>query len=305
MSAETRRFGPYTVQLERLDKVLYPEAEITKRDVVGYYEAVAGALLAHLQDRPLTLRRFPDGIGEEGFYQKQVPDYFPGWISRVDVPLADGGRQEQITAGNAATLAYLAGQAALELHPWLSRTQALDTPDQIVFDLDPGEERGFEDVRSAALHLRELLECLEMKPRVMVTGSSGAHLRVPLRAGSGFDEVRAFARRVVDHLAALHPDDLTVEARKNARKGRLYLDVARNARGQTAVTPYSLRALPGAPVAVPLEWDEFRRTESARSYTLASVPRRLEKRGDPWKGMGREARSLDRAREAGRSILEE
>jgi bifunctional non-homologous end joining protein LigD len=304
MSGETRRFGPYTVELERLDKVLYPDAGITKREVVDYYQAVADPLLAHLEDRPLTLRRFPDGIAEEGFYQKQAPDYIPGWIARVEVPLAEGGSQEQITAGNAATLAYLAGQAALELHPWLSRSPELDSPDQIVFDLDPGEDRDFGDVRTAALRLRELLVSLEMKPRVMVTGSSGAHVRVPLRAGPGFDEVRAFARRVVEHLAARHPDDLTVESRKKDRKGRLYLDVARNARGQTAVAPYSLRALPGAPVALPLEWDEFRNTRDARAHTLASVPRRLEERGDPWKGVGREARSLDRALEAARGVLE-
>jgi bifunctional non-homologous end joining protein LigD len=304
VSGETRRFGPYTVELERLDKVLFPEAGITKGEVVDYYQAVADPLLAHLKDRPVTLRRFPDGIGEEGFYQKQAPDYFPGWISRVHVPLAAGGSQEQITVGNGATLAYLAGQGALELHPWLSRKPKLDLPDQIVFDLDPGEGRDFRDVRTVALQLRELLESLEMKPRVMVTGSSGAHVRVPLRAGPGFDEVRAFARRVVEHLVARHPDDLTVEPRKSRREGRLYLDVARNARGQTAVAPYSLRALPGAPVALPLEWDEFRHTADARAHALASVPERLERRGDPWKGMGQEARSLDRALEAARGVLE-
>ena len=301
--SERRAFGPHVVELSSLDKEFFPEAGITKGDVLDHYQAVADVLLPHLEGRPLTLQRFPDGIGEEGFYQKQAPDHAPGWIRRVVVPLADGGSQEQLTAGNRASLAWLAQQGTVTLHPWLSRVPELEHPDVMIFDLDPAEGGGFDQVRTAALRLKEVLESLELAPFVMVTGSSGAHVRVPLRRGPGFDEVRAFARRVTEHLAGRHPDELTVEVRKAKRKGRLYLDVARNARGQTAVAPYSLRALPGAPVAVPLEWDAFRRTRHARGHTLASVPGRLEERGDPWKGMARRARGLGGARERAERML--
>lgn len=301
----TRRFGPYTVELDNLDKVLFPEAGITKGQVVDHYEGVADAILPHLVGRPLTLQRFPDGIDEDGFYQKKVPDYFPGWINRVSVPLAEGGTQEQITAENTGTLVFLAQQGTLTLHPWLSRNADLNQPDRMIFDLDPGEGGGFGEVRSAGLLLKELLESVGLSPHVMITGSSGAHLWVPLRRGPDFDTVRDFARRVVAHLAGAHPDDLTVEARKAKRKGRLYLDVGRNALGQTAVAPYSLRPLPGAPVATPLTWDEFRRTRGPRRHTLTSIRSRLEETGDPWSGMGRRSRKLDGARKKAERILEE
>ncbi len=289
----TRRFGPYTVELDRLDKVLYPDARITKGEVIDYYEAVADPLLRHVDHRPLTLQRFPDGIGAEGFYQKRVPDHAPGWVERVSVPLADGDSQEQMVAGNVATLVYLAGQGTLTLHPWLSRAPELERPDTMIFDLDPPDSGDFGAVREAGLRLREVLDALGLTAGVMTTGSSGAHVRIPLRRGPDFDTVRRFARRIADHLAARFPDRVTTAARKAKRGERLYLDVGRNARGQTAVAPYSLRARPGAPVATPLTWDEFRRTRDARSHTLRSVPGRLEDRGDPWSGMGRSAHALD------------
>jgi len=290
---ETRRFGPYTVEVDRLDKVLYPEAGITKRDVIEYYEAVAEDLLRHVDHRPLTLQRFPDGIGKDGFYQKQVPDHVPDWVERVSVPLADGGSQEQMVAGNAATLVYLADQATLTLHPWLSRAPELERPDTLIFDLDPPDPGDFGAVRETGLRLKEVLDALGLQAFVMTTGSSGAHVRVPLRRGPDFDAVRGFARRIAEHLADRFPDRVTTAARKAKRGERLYLDVGRNARGQTAVAPYSLRARPGAPVATPLTWDEFRRTRDARSHTLGSVPGRLKDQGDPWSGMGRSAHGLD------------
>lgn len=299
----TRRFGPYQVELDNLDKVLFPDTWITKGEVVDHYEGVAPWILPHLEGRPLTLQRFPDGIGEEGFYQKSVPDHFPDWVSRVEVPLAEGGRQEQVTAENTATLVYLAQQGTLTLHPWLSRAPSLLQPDRMVVDLDPGEGGDFSQVRSAALRLKDLLDAVGLPPLVMLTGSSGAHLVTPLRVGPDFDQVRKLARRLVEHLVEEQPEELTVAPRKVERRGRLYLDVARNARGQTAVAPYALRALPGAPVATPLTWEEFRRTRDPRRHTLTSIRHRLEETGDPWKGVGRRARSLDRARREADRLL--
>lgn len=292
-----RRYGSREVELTNLDKVFYPDAGFTKGDVVDYYDGVAEHLLPHARGRPLTLQRFPDGIGGEGFYQKAVPDHFPPWVERVEVPLKEGGSQDQVTAGDRATLAYLAQQGTLTLHAWTSRAPEVLRPDRMVFDLDPGESEGFEAVRRGAAELRELLEEVGLTPFVMLTGSKGAHLRVPLRRGPGFDRVRAFARQVADHLASRDPGRYTTEVRKEKRRGRLFLDVARNAHGQTAVVPYSLRALPGAPVAAPLDWDEVASVEGPRRWTLTSVRRRLAQRDDPWKGMGRRAAGLERAEE--------
>jgi bifunctional non-homologous end joining protein LigD len=203
-----------------------------------------------------------------------------------------------VVADSVATLAFLVQQGVITLHPWTSRDPELEHPDLVVFDLDPGDEEGFEGVRGAAQDLRALLGELGMTPFVMLTGSDGAHVRVPVRRGPSFDDVRTFARQVTEILARRSPERYTTAVRKEKREGRLFLDVARNALGQTAVAPYSLRARPGAPVAAPLEWDELGTVEGPRRWTLASVPRRLAQRSDPWKGMGRHAVSLEGAVEA-------
>ena len=292
---ETRTYGRREVELGNLDKPFFPREGITKGDVLAYHEKLAEPLLRHLADRPLTLQRFPDGIEEEGFYQKRVPDHFPEWVRRVDVPLKDGGTQEQVVADSMATLAFLVQQGVVTLHPWTSRVPELEHPDLMIFDLDPGDREGFGGVRAAAGELRQLLKELGLTPFLMLTGSDGAHVRVPLRRGPGFEEVRAFARRITEYLVQGSPDRYTTAVRKEKREGRLFLDVARNAPGQTAVAPYSLRARPGAPVATPLEWDELGKVEGPRRWTLASVPRRMAHRPDPWKAMGRHAADLDAA----------
>jgi len=301
----TRRFGPYSVTLEREEKVLFPGEEITKGALIRYYDDVANVILPHLRDRPLTLQRFPDGIEKEGFYQKEAPDYFPDWISRAPVPLAGEGSQEQVLAGNRATLVYLANQATITPHVWLSRLDEPDTPDRMVFDLDPAGD-DFTLVRAAARALNRILDAVGLTPFFMTTGSDGGHVWVPLRRKTGFDEVRAFARTVAECLAQANPERFTTRPRKGARKGRLYLDVGRNARGQTAVAPYAVRARPGAPVATPLAWEELdRKGLDSRTFNLRSIPRRLGQQPDPWKGMGRRAGSLSRARERWKELDEE
>lgn len=291
------RIDCHEIELSNPDKVLFPDAGITKGDLVDYYESVADAMLPHLRRRALVLQRFPDGIVGEGFYQKQAGDYFPSWIQTTRVSKADGSQQDLVVCDKRATLAYLANQACITLHAWLCRKDRPDHPDQLVVDLDPpGED--FAAVRSAARWLRALLEQeLELPTFVKVTGSRGLHVAVPLDRSEGFDAVRGFARDVSSLLAARHPDALTTEQRKSKRRGRLYLDVGRNAYAQTAVAPYAVRAKPGAPVAAPIDWDELD-TDGlhARTFTVRNVLRRLGQRDDPWKGISRRARSLKRAR---------
>ena len=294
----TVRIGSRTFEVTHPDKVYFPDAGFTKDDVLGYYRAVAPHFLRHAAGRPLTLQRFPDGIGAEGFYQKKAPDAFPDWIPRVEVPLADGSTQTQVTVHGEVDLAFLVQQGTITFHAWTSRADALERPDRMVFDLDPAEGAGFDTVRDTARRLRDEMEGVGLASYPMVTGSSGMHVLVPLRSGPNFGTVRGFARRVADALAGAHPDELTTEVRKEKRRGRLFLDVARNAAGQTAVAPYSLRARSGAPAATPLSWDELGRVPGSDRYTLPAALRRLAQADDPWKGRGRRAASLERAMEA-------
>jgi len=283
------------VEVQREEKVLFPDSGITKGHLMEYYLEVAQAILPHLDARPLTLERYPDGIGEDGFYQKTVPDYFPDWIPRVRVPLADGGSQQQVVASNSATLTYLVNQGTTTFHRWPSRRGELLSPDRLVFDLDPSGT-DFGPVRRVARSLRNLLERLGLRPFLMSTGSTGVHIVAPIRKGPSFDQAKDFAEKAAEHLARKNPDQVTTHVRKNQRRGRLFLDVARNAHGQTSVAPYSARASSGAPVATPLNWDELDNREvTSRSHTIHSVPRRLTQKADPWKGMGRFATDLRKA----------
>jgi bifunctional non-homologous end joining protein LigD len=190
---------------------------------------------------------------------------------------------------------YLANQAAITLHGWLSRLPEPERPDRLIFDLDPPDE-DFEPVRKAADQVRGLMEVVGLSPHVMTTGSRGLHVVAPIRPEHPFDHVREFAAEMAGALAHAHSGQLTTEQRRDKRGGRLYLDVMRNAYGQTAVLPYSVRARPGAPVATPLDWDELTRTEiGPRSYTLENVLRRLGQKPDPWADIARHAAGIDRA----------
>ncbi|NHA14665.1 non-homologous end-joining DNA ligase [Thioalkalivibrio sp. XN279] len=292
-------FGAYSFETSNTDKVLFPDAGITKGGLIRYYRAIAPVILPHLKGRPLTLHRFPDGIDEEGFYQQQAPDYFPDWIATRHAARADDGAQgpvEHILCNNEATLAYLANQGTITLHGWLASVPKLRTPDKLVFDLDPpGED--FEPVRQGARWVAALIEQLGLQPFVMTTGSRGLHVVAPLKPDLGFDEVRDLARAMADWLAAQHAEELTVAQRKNKRRGRLYLDVMRNAYGQTSVAPYAVRALPGAPVAAPLALDELgdKRLHPQR-WHLKNILRRLGQKDDPWQDIRRHAGSARRAR---------
>jgi bifunctional non-homologous end joining protein LigD len=280
------------VELSNEDKELFPGDGLTKGELIGYYERIADHILPHLEGRPLVVQRFPDGIEEEGFYQKQVGGHFPNWIRTVKVQLAGSkDTQELAVCDDVSTLVYLANQACLVLHPWLSRADALERPDLLVVDLDPPSGDDFQPVREAARRVRSLFEELDLPPFVKLTGSEGVHVVVPLDGQADFDSVRTFARDAMDLLAERHPDSLTTEQRKEQRRGRVFLDVARNAYGQTAVAPYSVRPLPGAPVSAPIEWEELGRF-GPRHVTLENVFRRLAQREDPWKTLGRRAHSL-------------
>ncbi|GAA2444545.1 non-homologous end-joining DNA ligase [Streptomyces glaucus] len=299
--ARTVRAGRRTVQVHRPDKVLLPGSpesgngkDCTKGDLVDYYRAVAPFLLPHLRGRPLMLERHPDGVDGPRFMQKNTPEHYPEWITRVELA-KEGGTVRHTVCDDTATLVYLADQAAVTLHRWLSRTGAVDRPDRMVFDLDPAGDDDFARVREAAGLLGELLEALGLPAAPMTTGSRGLHVVVPLNGRHDFDEVRGFAREVADTLAAAHPDRLTTAARKKDRGDRLYLDVQRNGYAQTAVAPFTVRARPGAPVATPFSWDQLDDPAlHARRWTVADAVEQA--RTDPWKGLLSRGRALGPAR---------
>jgi bifunctional non-homologous end joining protein LigD len=280
------------VEIPRPEKALFPDGT-TKGDLAGYYERVAPAMLPHLADRPLNLERYPDGLDGHRLWQQQAPDYFPGWIRRVSVP-KEGGTVDHVVARDAATLVYLAGQACITPHCWLSRADRLERPDRIVVDLDPGVEDP-DAVRRAALALGDLVREVGLEPFAMTTGSRGYHVVAPLQRRQDFDAVRKFSRALARIAAERDPEQLTVEQRKAKRGDRIFLDVNRNGYAQTTVAPYSVRARPNAPVATPLHWSEL---EDARTHpqrwTLKNLPERLERNGDPWADIRSAARPVPR-----------
>ncbi len=308
---EQVKVGRLTVALSNTGKVLFPGDGITKGDLIGYYQATADVMLPYLRDRPVAMARYPDGITGERIFQKNVGRHFPDWIPRVEVG-KQGGRLSQVVCTKAADLVYLANQATIELHPFLSRVgrpgqgepgqaDQLHRPDMLIFDLDPPDTGHFDAVRTVALQLREILEGdLGLVSFVKTTGSKGLHVQVPLNGREEFDPVREFARQVAEVLAAAEPDLVTVEQRKDARHGQVYADIMRNAYAQTAVAAYSVRARPGAPVATPVSWDEVADPAlRADSFTLRGMPDRLAqlgKAGDPWAGMSRHRQGLSRPR---------
>ncbi len=285
-----------SVEIPRPEKVLFGD-RITKADLADYYQQVADVMLPHIRDRPLNLERYPDGIDGQKIFQQHAAKHFPDWIKRAEVP-ARGHSVEHVVANDAATLVYLAGQASITPHAWLSRRDRLEQPDRMIFDLDPHDGSKPNEVRRAAQEIGELLRDLGLKPFAMTTGSRGYHVTVPLRRGPDFDTVRAFARDFAQRAIEEHPQMFTLEQRKAKREGRILIDIMRNAYAHTAVAPYAVRARPGAPVATPLHWDELSDSKTRPTrWTLETLPDRLRDLGsDPWREIAKSAQTLNAAR---------
>jgi bifunctional non-homologous end joining protein LigD len=284
-----------TVEVSRPGKALFPDGT-TKADLAGYYEAIAPVMLPHLAGRPLNLERYPDGIEAQKIFQQRAGSHFPDWIERVTVP-KEGGEVEHVVARDADTLVYLADQACITPHAWLSRADRLERPDRLIVDLDPSNGRPAE-VRRAARDFGTLLRELGLEPFAMTTGSRGYHVVAPLQRRQDFDDVRAFARDLAE-VAAARDRRLTVEQRKAKRGDRILIDVMRNAYAHTAVAPYAVRARRGAPVATPLHWEELEDSKLRPDrWNLRTVQERVGRDGDPWADIARAARPLGPARRA-------
>jgi bifunctional non-homologous end joining protein LigD len=275
------------------EKVLFPEDGITKGDLADYYEAMAPIILPHLRGRPITMERYPAGIGKKGFWQKDVSKGFPEWLQRVEVPKKDGVVHHPIV-NDTRSLLWITNQNTITQHVWTSRVPHLDYPDVCVFDLDPSKDDSAA-LRAAAIGLRDLLEKLALPSWIKTSGSKGFHIVVPLDGKTPMGQVARFANAVGTFFVSLAPDDLTQEFNKRDRRGRIYIDTGRNGYSATFAAAYTVRAKRGAPVSAPCTWTEVAHGEvMPGTFTLRNMPERIEKVGDLWGEMRRRGRSLTR-----------
>jgi bifunctional non-homologous end joining protein LigD len=302
-----------SVALTNQDKVLFPNDGITKGQLVAYYRALAPLMLPYLRGCPLTMERYPDGIDvARGIWEKQIPKYAPAWVARVTTTPSTGAPREVTfpICADEATLAWMANLAAITLHVWTSRVPTLDTPDFVLFDLDPGERCPLARLAKVALAFRDELAAIGLGALVKTTGGMGLHVVVPLEPHYAYDVAKGVAQLVAQRIASVLPSDTTLE-RTIARRPDdvVYLDWVQVGKGKTYVAPFSVRPRDGAPVSMPLEWSEvatMRRkrapetTAEMRRWTLANVPSLVAKSGDLWRA-GWAAQPLEAALTRARS----
>jgi bifunctional non-homologous end joining protein LigD len=281
----------YGVKVSHPERIVYPDARVTKLQVAEYYASVAARLLPFIAERPLSILRCPDGLNAECFFQKHVGRYaIPG----IDVVMIDEstGRNPYAIANRVEALVGLVQWNALELHAWGSTAPQIDRPDTLVLDLDPDPALPWSSVVAAARDVRALLEKVELVSFVKTTGGRGLHVVVPLQRRHSWEEVRDFARSVATRFARLAPDRFSATPGERHRRGKIFIDYLRNARGATAVAPYSLRARPGATVSTPLSWEELGARTQPGVFTIATVPERIRRRADAWTGYGKHRQRL-------------
>jgi bifunctional non-homologous end joining protein LigD len=283
------------------EKVLFPDDGITKGELAAYYEAIAPVMLPHIRARPITMERYPRGIGAESFWQKDVSKGFPEWLERVEVP-KKGGTVHHPLVGDMRSLLWIANQNTITPHVWTSRAPDLYHPDICVFDLDPSIDEPAV-LRAAALALRDLLKELGLPSWVKTSGSKGFHIVVPLDGKAGFGDVSRFAHAVGTVLVTRDPDHLTQEFSKADRGERILVDTGRNGYSATFAAAYGVRAKPGAPVSAPCTWEEVERGGvGPRTFTLRNLGERVAEVGDLWADMRRRGRSLRRPMEKLRQV---
>lgn len=275
--------GKRKLELSNLDKILFPEDGIVKAEVIAYYLKIAPTILNHIKGRALTMIRFPDGIHGENFYQKNRPDWAPDWIEFATLGSAE---KDYIIATEPALLVWLANLAGLELHQLHSRSPHFDKPDYMVFDLDPPEGYTFRNLLPLAADLKEHVESYGYTPFVKTTGGKGIHICCPLSAKQGFSEVFDAAQDIARPFVDRFPNDTTLHIKKDARKGRILIDIYRIRTGQSIVSPYSLRGRIGAPVSMPLTWEELEQVKNPVEFNIHNAVDKILQDGDAWESIG-------------------
>jgi bifunctional non-homologous end joining protein LigD len=291
---------PQGIEPSNLSKVFWPDQGLTKGDLLAYFDSVAPIILSALRDRPLTVKRYPDGIKGQTFFQKNTPSYAPSWVKTETIRAESAGRDVRYTLCNSKrTLKWLANQAVIEFHPWLSRAGRLHRPDYLVFDVDP-PEGAFDRAVQIALLMKEVLDEAGLASVAKTSGAKGVHVYVPIRRQYSFGEVRTLAARLADRAEERSGGEATIEVRRAKRNNRVFLDIGRNAGGAHIIAVYSPRARPGATVSFPVDWRDLPKVEPAE-FTLQTVPDLLKRRGDRWKDLMPRPQSLERAFRAERT----
>jgi bifunctional non-homologous end joining protein LigD len=279
--ARSAREAVAGITLTSPDKLYFPEARLTKRDLALYYESVASWILPHIERRPLSLVRCPDGWSQQCFYQKHANPSVHAAVTRVEVPENDGPAT-YFSAATRAALVGLVQWGVIELHPWGARSPRLDRPDRLIFDFDPDEGLPWGTLVAGARALRELLAEMRLVGFLKTTGGKGLHVVVPIRATLTWEDAKSFSRAVADLLVRTSPDLFTASAAKGERKGKIFVDYLRNAKGATAIAPYAVRAREHGPVAMPIAWPELASDVRFAHFNVGNVAQRLDRRTDPW-----------------------
>ena len=268
------------ISFSNVDKVFFPDSGYTKGDLIQYYASVSPVLLPHLAGRPMSMSRYPDGIGGPSFYEKRAPGHQPDWMRTVPVPSdSQGGVIEFLLADSPEALMWFANMGCIETHPFHSTFEHLERPSYAIFDFDPAEGSDWDQVLAGARLLRVALERLGLRGYPKLSGARGLHVYVPLEPVHTFERVRRFVGEVGEYLAAANPADITMEWDKPKRKGKVFVDHNRNASGQTVASAYSVRPIPGAPISVPITWDEVGTVRNG-DVTIANLWDRLQRYGD-------------------------
>lgn len=282
--ASSLTIGRRTVPVSNLDKILYPSAKFTKGNVIDYYRQIAPVLLPHLKNRPLTLKRYPNGVDQPFFYEKMCPSHRPDWVATARVETTSRP-VDFCLANDAATLVWVANLASLELHTLLSRKNNLDRPTMMVFDHDPGEGADLLDCIRVALRFREMLQHFGLESFAKTSGGKGLHLYVPLNTPVTFEQTKSFSLAIAQLLEKEDPKHVTTNMRKELRTGKVFVDWSQNDRHKTTVCVYSLRARTRPTVSTPVEWDELERAlrkkdAASLAFETVDVLKRFAKKGD-------------------------
>lgn len=275
----------HVVKLTNQDKIYFPKDGITKGDVVEYYQSVAEYILPYLKNRPLSLNRFPNGIEEQSFYQKDASDNIPDWVKTTEVYSESNDKYiDYIYCNDKATLAYLNNLGCIDLNPWNSALPDLEHPDYLVLDLDPSKKNTFDDVIETALQVNEVLNSIKIKGYCKTSGSTGIHIYIPMGAKYDFDQVKDFAHILMKQVNEQLPEITTLERSLQKRNDKkIYLDYLQNRTGQTLASAYSLRPKEGASVSMPLEWDELKPGLKPTDFTIENTLERIKEKGDLFK----------------------
>jgi DNA ligase D-like protein (predicted polymerase)/DNA ligase D-like protein (predicted 3'-phosphoesterase) len=271
----------HTLKLSNLDKIFWPEQNITKGDLINYYRSMHKYVLPYLKDRPESLKRNPNGIRDYGFFHKDAGQGAPAWVKSINIYSESSKKDvDYIICNDQATLAYLNNLGCIELNPWNSKVSRLDNPDYLVMDLDPSDKSEFDHVVEAALAIKEILDGAGVSSYCKTSGASGLHVYVPMGGEYTYDQIKLFAELIAQRTNNLLPSTTTLERTLTKRKGKIYLDHLQNRKGQTLACAYSVRPIPGAGVSTPLEWKEVKAGLKPTDFNMFNILKRVEKKGD-------------------------